>query len=104
SGLLARVQFASAQPARVVVPASALTLGDDDQTIFAIEGEGDRAKAVARSVRTGDRSPDRVEILSGLAPGESFVIQSDRPLASGQPVRLSILSELDSDPDAAGDS
>lgn len=101
SGLLARVQFSPDQEARVVVPASALTLGEElgeeDNTVFVIEGEGEQAKVVARSVRTGARGQDRVEILSGLTPGESFVVQSDRPLTSGQAIRLSILSEQDSE-------
>ncbi|MEM9162633.1 MAG: efflux RND transporter periplasmic adaptor subunit [Cyanobacteria bacterium P01_F01_bin.4] len=104
SGLLARVQFSSGQQARVVVPISALALGDGDSTIFVIEGEGEQVKVVARSVRIGERSQDRIEILSGLDPGESFVAQSDRPLTSGQAVRLSILSEQDGKQDAEQDS
>ncbi len=93
SGLLARVQFSPEQEARVVVPEGALTLGEESNTVFVIEGEGEQAKAVARSVRTGASGQDRVEILSGLSPGEAFVVQSDRPLTSRQAVRLSILSE-----------
>ncbi|MEM6353793.1 MAG: efflux RND transporter periplasmic adaptor subunit [Cyanobacteria bacterium P01_D01_bin.14] len=108
SGLLARVQFSSGQQARVVVPVSALALGkemdEEDNTIFVIEGKGEQARVVARPVRTGDRSQDRVEILSGLAPGDSFVAESDRPLTSGQAVRLSMLSEQDTEPDSSADS
>ncbi|WP_121971382.1 efflux RND transporter periplasmic adaptor subunit [Leptolyngbya sp. BC1307] len=93
SGLLARVQFSPEQAARVVVPESALALGEEGSTVFVIEGEGEQAKAVARPVRTGTSGQDRVEILSGLSAGEAFVVQSDRPLTSGQAIRLSILSE-----------
>lgn len=93
SGLLARVQFSSEQSAQVVIPESALTLGEGDNKIFVIEGEGEQSQVVERSVRTGARGQNQVEILSGLAPGEAFVVASDRPLMSGQPVRLSILSE-----------
>ncbi|MEL7315682.1 MAG: efflux RND transporter periplasmic adaptor subunit [Cyanobacteria bacterium J06559_3] len=100
SGLLARVQFAPGQQARVVVPASALTLGEAENTVFVIEGAGEQAQAVARSVTVGARGQDRVEILSGLTPGESFVAESDRPLMSGQAVRLSILSEQDPEQDS----
>ncbi|MGB3295439.1 MAG: efflux RND transporter periplasmic adaptor subunit [Phormidesmis sp.] len=92
SGSLARVQFAPRQQAQVVVPASALEIGEED-TVFVIEEKGDQAEAIARPVRTGARGQDRMEILSGLEPGEVFVVQSDRPLTSGQAVRLSILSE-----------
>ena len=97
SGLLARVQFSTGQPAGVVVPASALSVGQElvrqDSTVFVVEGEGEAAKAIARPVSVGKQDQDRVEILSGLEPGDSFVVKSDRPLSSEQAVRLSILSE-----------
>lgn len=94
SGLLARVQFSSSQQNRVVVPASALEIGEGGtDTVFVVEGEGQQVKAVARAVRVGDRSQGQVEILSGLDPNESFIVQSDQPLTSDQAVRLSILSE-----------
>ena len=96
SGLLARVKFTPAQQARVVVPASALEVGEGDNNVFVVEGGGEQAKAVARPVKTGERSQDRVEILSGLEAGDDFVVQSDRPLTSGQVVRLSILSKQES--------
>ncbi|MEL7520327.1 MAG: efflux RND transporter periplasmic adaptor subunit, partial [Cyanobacteria bacterium J06553_1] len=116
------------QQASVVVPASALTLqqnsadesasaeeivteetiaeetvaeetiADNSSTVFVIEGEGEQAKAIARAVRVGENDQNRVTILSGLEPGSTFVVQSDRPLTSGQPVRLSILSENLSQP------
>ncbi len=95
SGLLARVQFTANQQPRVVVPADALALGEDSEssTIFVVEAAGEQRKAIARPVRIGERAQDRVEILSGLDPGDSYIAQSDRPLTSEQLVRLSILSE-----------
>lgn len=93
SGLLARVQFSPGSQANVVIPESALTADDEGDTVFVIEGEGEEAKAIARSVSIGDRTQEQVEILSGIAPGDAFVVESDRPLVSGQAVRLSILSE-----------
>ncbi len=93
SGLLARVQFSTGPQSQVVVPASALTLGEKENTVLVVEGEGEEAKAIARPVRTGESTENRVEIVSGLKAGESFVVQSDRPLTSGQAVRLSILSQ-----------
>ena len=95
SGLLARVQFSPAQDTRVVIPTSALTVDEtaDTTTVFVVEDDGEQTKVVARPVTTGIQGQDRIEILSGLTPGESFVAQSDRPLTSGQSVRLSILSE-----------
>ncbi|MGB7084494.1 MAG: hypothetical protein WBD47_02990, partial [Phormidesmis sp.] len=102
SGLLARVQFTPDQSAQVVVPADALAVGKAGDTVFVIEGEGEQAIAVARAVTVGGRGRDQVEILSGLAPGEAFVAQSDRPLTSGQSVRLSILSEPTSEAPTSG--
>lgn len=105
SGLLARVQFSTGPQNAVVVPAGALAVGgaasEDDSTVFVIEGEGQQAKAIARSVSVGQQGQDQVEVLSGLAVGEAFVVESDRPLSSGQAVRLSILSET-SDSDSSG--
>ncbi len=96
SGLLARVQFTPSQQARVVVPNSALAVGEKENMVFVIEGSGEQAKATGRPVKTGKRNQDRVEVLSGLAPDDVFVVQSDRPLKSGQAVRLSILSKQES--------
>ncbi len=93
SGLLARVQFMSGQNARIVVPASALAVGKAGSTVFVVAGSGEQAKAIARSVRTGEQNQDQIEILSGLDANDTFVVRSDRPLTSGQSVRISILSE-----------
>ena len=93
SGLLARVRFSPGAQTRVVVPTSALTIGENSDTVFVVEGEGEQAKVVARPVSIGVQAQDQVEILSGLTPGESFVAYSDQPLTPGQAIRLSILSE-----------
>ncbi len=85
SGLLARVQFSASAQARVVVPESALAVGEADNTIFVTEGEGDQVKAVARPVKVGEKNQDRVEIISGLEAGESFVVESDRPSPQTKP-------------------
>ncbi|MEM9948338.1 MAG: efflux RND transporter periplasmic adaptor subunit [Cyanobacteria bacterium P01_D01_bin.36] len=96
SGLLARVLFSSGitgAQGQVVVPESALAENSEGDVVFVVAGDGKDAQAVARPVTVGDRISDRVEILSGLAPGETFVVESDRPLSSGQAIRLSILSD-----------
>jgi HlyD family secretion protein len=105
SGLLARVSFSQTQADRIVVPLSALPTdrgkrpakptGNPAQqgTLFVVKEEGDRASVSARSVTLGEQIDGKVQILSGLSPGERFVSRSGRPLKDGDAVRLSILSE-----------
>jgi HlyD family secretion protein len=62
-------------------------------TLFVVTGEGDQARVSARSVTLGEQIDGKVQILSGLSPGEHFVSRSGRPLKDGDAVRLSILSE-----------
>ena len=121
SGLLARVSFASNTRSRVIVPQSALpekkgeASGQKDQgksmnattnasaqnsgnrgresTVFVVQGEGQQAKVVARKVAVGANANGKVEILSGLQPGERFVTRSAKPLKDGETVRVSILSK-----------
>jgi HlyD family secretion protein len=62
-------------------------------TVFVLTGQGADAKVQARRVQLGDRANGKVEIISGLKPGERFVAKSSKPLKNGAPVRLSVLSE-----------
>lgn len=104
SGLLARVKFAPGESKRIIIPETALQAGSRQSggsikenrsqgTIFVITGEGKETKVVARSVQLGERANGQVEILSGLNPGERYVIRSEKPLKDGDAVRLSVLSE-----------
>ncbi|MGD1900731.1 MAG: efflux RND transporter periplasmic adaptor subunit [Geitlerinemataceae cyanobacterium] len=43
--------------------------------------------------RTADASRDTVEILSGLVPGDAYIVRSAQPLEDGQRVRRSFLSD-----------
>lgn len=95
SGLLARAQFQSNQAERVVIPEIALQVAGEanETTLFVVEGSGEAAKAVARTIQIGNRANGQVEIRSGLQPGEAYVARSSAPLQDGQTVRLSVLSE-----------
>lgn len=110
SGLLARVSFTQTAIDRVVVPLAALQSenrasskqpGANRQsptppltkgTLFVIKRDGEQAKVTARSVALGQQIDGKVQILSGLNPGERFVSRSSKPLKNGESVRLSILS------------
>lgn len=61
-------------------------------TLFVVTGEGEQAKVTARSVALGEQIDGKVQILSGLSPGERFVSRTSKPLKEGDSVRLSILS------------
>lgn len=65
-------------------------------TLFVVVGEGEEAKAEARKVTIGARANGKVEIISGLAPGERFIVRSTRPLKDGESVRLSRIASLPS--------
>ena len=92
SGLLARVQFGDRTTTdKIVVPKTALQ-GED--TVFILNRDGENSTVTAQIVETGDRYNDRIEIVSGLKPGDRFVIRSSRPLQTGESVRLSAISEL----------
>ncbi len=103
SGLLARVSFVNPNQENVVVPQSALAGGEGRQgdkeeskkgTVFVVTQEAERqGKVVARPVMLGEFADGKVEVLSGLKPGERYVTRSGKPLKDGETVKLSILSE-----------
>jgi multidrug efflux pump subunit AcrA (membrane-fusion protein) len=105
--LLSRASFTQTAIDRVVVPLSALQedrssnkqTGANSRipkatkgTLFVIQRDGEQAKVMARSVALGQQIDGKVQIISGLNPGERFVSRSSKPLQDGDSVRLSILS------------
>jgi HlyD family secretion protein len=105
SGLLSRVSFTQATTDRVVVPLSALqsnTARDKPSpqastkqttgTLFVVRRAGNQSNVSARAVTLGQQIDGKVQILTGLNPGEQFVSRSSKPLQDGELVRLSILS------------
>lgn len=68
------------RPAALLVPVSALA----DDSVW-VHGNG---RVTRRVLRIGVRAPDRVEVLDGLAAGESFVDQPPATLRDGQRVRV----------------
>ena len=98
SGLLARVNFELQTKKQIVIPETAIQndqLKREQQTatIFVVNGKGEQAKAEARTVTIGRKVDNRVEILSGLEPGEQFIIRSSQELQDGNQVHLSFISE-----------
>lgn len=103
-GLLARVSFNQQQENTLVIPETAVQVSSketkevdnnfvDHGTIFIVEQEQEQTTVTARQVTIGGRANSQIEILSGLQPGERFVIRSSRDLKEGDQVRLSILAQ-----------
>ncbi len=67
----------------VLVPAIAVVPGLNAKTVFVIED----GKAQQRTVVTGTRLEDRVQILAGLQPGDVVVTSGVLQLSPGQKVR-----------------
>jgi HlyD family secretion protein len=104
-GLLARVNFERQSDRHIVVPETAVQVASegtknnsesDIATMFILKREGKQATVTAREVKLGDRANSQVEILSGLKPGEKFVVRSSSNLQNGDRVRLSFISESSS--------
>ena len=77
----ANIETLSAEPA-VLVPASAVVSFAGIDKVMGVEA----GKAVEKRVKTGRREGDRVEILEGVAAGDSIVLEPGN-LVGGQPVQ-----------------
>ena len=85
SGQFARLQVGTGETAALLVPASAVTRFGQMERIFVIA----QGRAVLRLVKAGRTADGRVEILSGLNPGEAFILTPPAALRDGQPVIVS---------------
>lgn len=68
----------------VLVPASSLIKKDQLTGIYTLSSQ---QTALLRWIRIGKTYGDKVEVLSGLSPKETYIIQSESPLYNGAPVR-----------------
>ena len=109
SGLLARVNFQGTTTPRVVILQSAIVRetgtgngsgqrnsqpsNQPQKAKIFVLNEGEKPTVTARNITLGESADAKVEVLSGLQPGERFVTRSGKPLKEGEPVRISILSE-----------
>lgn len=92
SGLLARANFEVGDRQTIRVPQQAIVNRDgEDATLFLINEENGNT-VTSRRVILGTTRDGEVEIISGLEPGERYVLRSSRPLEDGDRVELSILS------------
>jgi RND family efflux transporter MFP subunit len=91
-GMFGRARIPVSEREAVFVPESALVRRGQLEIVFAVEKDGDAARAALRLVRAGAILPAaegqgrRIEILSGLAPGEEIVVEWARSLRDGAPL------------------
>jgi RND family efflux transporter MFP subunit len=107
SGLLTRVNFQATTQQRVVVPQTAIQQDNNNKesrngTVFVVNSTESNPKVTAKTVTLGEKADSKVEILSGLAAGESYVVRSGKPLKDGETVRMSVLSEKPQSPGGKG--
>jgi RND family efflux transporter MFP subunit len=88
-GMTVKVAFATGEAERLLLPISALVQHSELNAAYVVAGDGTLRLA---QVRLGHRFGDRVEIVSGLAPGDKVVTDPTTALdwlakarASGQP-------------------
>jgi RND family efflux transporter MFP subunit len=84
AGQFVRAELASAAVARLLVPFRALRQDRDGQFVWVIDADG---KAARRTVRTGVRIADRVELLDGVDPGERIITRGFLGLTEGKLVQ-----------------
>ena len=61
--------------------------------LFVLNSTANPPTVSSRQVQIGEQTDGQVEILSGLKPGERFIVRSGQPLKDGAAVKFSILSE-----------
>jgi multidrug efflux pump subunit AcrA (membrane-fusion protein) len=84
-GFMARVTFRFAErPGVIFAPSSAVVGTGEARAVFVVEG----GKAQRRPVRLGQESGEKVEIIDGLAVGETIVAVGAADLRDGASVRV----------------
>jgi multidrug efflux pump subunit AcrA (membrane-fusion protein) len=67
---------------KISVPASAITTRNGQKVVFVVNGESVRETAVT----LGEAMGNRIEITSGVAPGEKVVLRPSEHLSTGTKV------------------
>ncbi len=84
SGQFVRVRWPAGENRRLLVPTSAATRFGQMERVWVVSA----GRLTLRLVRTGARFGDRIELLSGVAEGETVVVKPTPALRDGQPVNL----------------
>ena len=85
SGMFARLVVSRGITDRLMVPREAIVRRGQLEGLYVVEEDG---RARLRWVRTGRAIGDRVEVLAGLDPGETVVVESASRLKDGRSVEV----------------
>ncbi|WP_069131433.1 efflux RND transporter periplasmic adaptor subunit [Rhodohalobacter halophilus] len=81
TGMFAEIRVNLDQSESLYIPASAVVQRGQLTGIYTISESN---RAVLRWVRLGEHSGERVEIITGLTPGEQFVVNPGKSIRQGQ--------------------
>ena len=84
SGQYVRVGWPAGTTTSLWIPAEALSLHGQMERVFLVESGVIRL----RMVKTGIREGDRIQVLAGLAPGDTVVTAPASRLIDGQPAKI----------------
>ncbi|MFQ5708839.1 MAG: efflux RND transporter periplasmic adaptor subunit [bacterium] len=85
SGMFARIRIGKTGQNSLLVPKEAVFRRGQLEGLFVVDSDN---KAHLRWIRTGRATDDRIEILSGLSPGERVVVKGASTLTDGQNVEV----------------
>ena len=85
SGMFAEIGIQMGGKASLYIPASALVQRGQLTGVYTVS---DNNRSVLRWVRTGKTTGESVEILTGLTPGEQYIVSMEEPLRQGQLVSI----------------
>jgi multidrug efflux system membrane fusion protein len=93
AGMVASLQMPGDQPHQqpLAVPLTAIVRSPkrpDGYAVFVVRGEGDTMTAVARDVTLGEMTGNRIEVTTGLQPGERVVVSGATVVTDGAPVAI----------------
>ncbi|MEM9146900.1 MAG: efflux RND transporter periplasmic adaptor subunit [Pseudomonadota bacterium] len=95
AGKSATLQVPVSAPRRALtVPKDALVQGRGGWMVFSVED----GKATPRPLKLGRAIGERMEVLSGLLPGEAVVVRGNERLRPGQPVKARVIGENEAAP------
>ncbi|HKJ76732.1 MAG TPA: efflux RND transporter periplasmic adaptor subunit, partial [Gammaproteobacteria bacterium] len=83
----------------LTVPRTAITYNTYGDSVFMVTEQDGKQVAQRRQVQTGEVREGRVEVVSGLAEGDTVVSAGHQKLRNGQPVQIDNSVELKGKPD-----